>query len=179
MKKIGLIAAVVITSFLFGYELKALLQKEPANQPAQQTQKKRVTGIGGIFFKAKDPAKLRQWYQKHLGLKTNEYGAVFEWRQGADTLQKGFTQWSHFKETTTYFEPSPKEFMINYRVADLDGLMIDLKNEGVTILDSVVSVEYGKFVHILDPESNKLELWEPNDKVYEEMGQQIGAETTK
>ncbi|MDD1475287.1 hypothetical protein MEO41_29080, partial [Dolichospermum sp. ST_sed4] len=80
--------------------------------PNDQTDIKRVTGIGGIFFKCKDPQKVREWYQKHLGLNTNQYGAVFEWYQGADSTKKGFSQWSPFKETTKYFEPSTKEFMI-------------------------------------------------------------------
>ncbi|MBK7909219.1 MAG: VOC family protein [Bacteroidetes bacterium] len=140
---------------------------------------KRVTGIGGIFFKCKDPAALRAWYQTHLGLQTNAYGAVFEWWQGADSSKKGFTQWSPFKETTKYFEPSTKEFMINYRVADMERLVDALRKEGVTITDSIQAFDYGKFVHILDLEGNKIELWEPNDLVYEQMGVQMGSPTTK
>ncbi|MEP0822541.1 MAG: VOC family protein [Ignavibacterium sp.] len=140
---------------------------------------KRVTGIGGIFFKCKDPGKVREWYQKHLGLHTNQYGAVFEWRQGEDPTQKGFTQWSPFKESTKYFEPSPKDFMINYRVADLEKLVEELKKEGVTVVDTIETYDYGKFVHILDVEGNKIELWEPNDVVYEQLGIQMGTPTTK
>ena len=140
---------------------------------------KKVTGIGGIFFKCKDPKTMRAWYEKHLGLNTNEYGAVFEWRQGADSTQKGFTTWSPFSETTKYFEPSQKEFMINYRVENLETLVEELKKEGVTITDAIESVEYGKFVHILDAEGNKIELWEPNDTEYEKLGEQLGYKTTK
>ena len=134
----------------------------------------KVTGIGGIFFKCKDPKKLKAWYKANLGLNTNQYGAVFEWRQGADTTQKGFTQWSPFKETTKYFNPSTKEFMINYRVGNLERLVADLKLNGVTITDTIETYDYGKLVHIMDPEGNKIELWEPNDPVYELMGKQMG-----
>jgi predicted enzyme related to lactoylglutathione lyase len=140
---------------------------------------KRVTGIGGVFFKCKDPKKMREWYQNNLGMHTNAYGAVFEWYQGADSTKKGFSQWSPFKETTHYFEPSTKDYMINYRVENLEGLLADFRKNGVTIVDTVESVEYGKFVHILDIEGNKLELWEPNDVVYEQMGKKMGSLTTK
>jgi predicted enzyme related to lactoylglutathione lyase len=140
---------------------------------------KRATGIGGVFFKCKDPKKVREWYNKHLGLNTNVYGTVFEWYQGADSTQKGFTQWSPFNEKTTYFEPSTKDFMINYRVEKLEQLVAVLKSEGVTVLDTIETYDYGKFVHILDIEGNKVELWEPNDVEFEKLGQQIGAQTTK
>lgn len=140
---------------------------------------KKVTGIGGIFFKCKDPNKMRAWYQTHLGLNTNQYGAVFEWYQGADSTKKGFTTWSPFTEKTKYFEPSTKEFMINYRVENLEALVEQLKEEGVTIVDNIETVEYGKFVHILDAEGNKIELWEPNDIEYEKLGEQMGSKTTK
>lgn len=122
---------------------------------------------------------MREWYQKHLGLNTNAYGAVFEWRQGADTAKKGFTQWSPFAETTKYFAPSTKDFMINYRVENITALVADLKQQGVTVTDSIETYDYGKFVHILDIEGNKIELWEPNDKEYERLGLQLGSQTTK
>ena len=124
---------------------------------------KKVTGIGGIFFKCKNPKKMNQWYKKHLGLNTDEYGTSFEWRLAKDGTKKGFTQWSPFDESTDYFKPSQKEFMINYRVENLEALVEELKNNGVTITDSIESYDYGKFVHILDVEGNKIELWEPND----------------
>lgn len=124
---------------------------------------KKVTGIGGIFFKCKDPKKMKEWYQTHLGLDTNDWGATFEWRDKDNPEQVGSTQWSPFTETTKYFEPSSKEFMINYRVADLEALVEDLKKEGVTIVDNIESYDYGKFVHIIDMEGNKIELWEPKD----------------
>ena len=122
---------------------------------------------------------MRAWYAAHLGLITNDYGAVFEWRQGADTTQKGFTQWSPFNEKTKYFDPSTKEFMINYRVENLVSLLDQLKQEGVTVVDTIQTVEYGKFVHIMDIENNKIELWEPNDIEFEKLGKKIGATTTK
>lgn len=140
---------------------------------------KKVTGIGGVFFKCKDPGKMREWYKTNLGLNTNQYGATFEWRQGADSTKKGFTQWSPFSEKTEYFKPSEKDFMINYRVENLEALVEELKNSGVTVTDSIETYEYGKFVHIVDIEGNKIELWEPNDVEYEKLGEKIGAETTK
>ena len=118
---------------------------------------KRVTSIGGIFFKCKDPGKMREWYKTHLGLNTNQYGTVFEWRQADDSTKKGFSQWSPFKETTKYFEPSAKDFMINYRVENLEALVEQLKNEGITIVDKIEDSDYCKFVHILDIERNKIQ----------------------
>lgn len=175
MKKTFFILLLIIASFGSGFAFKAALSK-PAH-PVSEI--KRVTGIGGIFFKCKDPRKVRAWYQEHLGLNVNNYGAVFEWRQGADTLKKGFTQWTPFGEKTSYFAPSDKDFMINYRVADLEGLLTQLKTEGVTIVDKVEVADYGKFVHIMDIEGNKIELWEPNDLEYEKLGAKMGVKTTK
>lgn len=122
---------------------------------------KKVTGIGGIFFKSKDPDAIKKWYQDHLGLPVDPYGASFEWRREDDPSKKGTTIWSPFKETTQYFEPSEKQFMINYRVENLEALVAELKTAGITIVDEIQSYDYGKFVHILDPEGNKIELWEP------------------
>ncbi len=127
---------------------------------------KRVTGIGGIFFKCKNPSEMKNWYKKHLGLQTDDYGTTFEWRQAEDNEKPGFTQWSPFSEDTKYFKPSEKEFMINYRVENLEQLIAILKEEGVNVLDEIEAFEYGKFVHILDPEGNKIELWEPKDIEY-------------
>jgi len=171
----AIIIALVATSFGLGFAFNNLIM----NKSAGDATMKRVTGIGGIFFKCKDPKTLKEWYKTHLGLVTNQYGTVFEWRQATDSTKKGFTQWSLFKESTHYFEPSEKDFMINYRVADLTGLVEELKKEGVTVLDTIESVNYGKFVHILDAESNKVELWEPNDIEYEKLGVQMGSKTTK
>ena len=126
---------------------------------------KRVTGIGGIFFKCNDPEKMKQWYQTHLGFNMDPYGAKFEWQQeGADSTKKGYTLWSPFPDKTKYFEPSSRDFMINYRVENLEALVEELKKEGVTVLDNIETYEYGKFVHILDVEGNKIELWEPGEE---------------
>jgi predicted enzyme related to lactoylglutathione lyase len=127
---------------------------------------KKVTGIGGIFFKCKDVNQMKAWYKNHLGLDTDEYGTNFEWIQSDSPEEKGFTQWSPFADTTNYFEPSPKEYMINYRVENLEWLVEELKKEGVVLLDEIESFDYGKFIHILDLEGNKIELWEPNDIEY-------------
>jgi predicted enzyme related to lactoylglutathione lyase len=156
MKKATLIILLTATSFCFGFAVKTVITKQ------NKTTMKKVTGIGGIFFKCKDAGKMREWYQKHLGLNTTQYGATFEWYEGADSTKKGVTQWSPFAETTKYFEPSTKDFMINYRVENLVELVEELKKEGVTILDNIDSSEYGKFVHIIDLEGNKVELWEPH-----------------
>ncbi len=129
---------------------------------------KRVTGVGGIFFKCQDPELIKEWYSKHLGFHTDQYGTNFEWRQASDPNKKGFTQWSPFKKDTDYFNPSTKDFMINFRVENLEELIIKLREENVTILDEIESYDYGKFVHILDAEGNKIELWEPVDEVYDQ-----------
>jgi predicted enzyme related to lactoylglutathione lyase len=175
MKRTTLLVLAIATSFSFGFNFNKIITKQ-SNNP---TNMKKVTGIGGIFFKCKDPNKMKAWYQTHLGLNTNEYGTVFEWWQGADSTKKGFTQWSPFTEKTKYFEPSTRDFMINYRVENLEALVEQLKKEGVTIADKIETYEYGKFVHIIDIEGNKIELWEPNDVEYEKLGKQIGATTTK
>lgn len=120
---------------------------------------KKVIGIGGIFFKCKDPKALKEWYQKHLGIVVNTYGASFEYPAHAE--QKAVLQWSPFSEATTYFEPSNKEFMINYIVEDIENLVVELKAAGVNVLTEISTYDYGKFVHLLDIEGNKIELWQP------------------
>ncbi len=124
----------------------------------------RVTGIGGVFFKTKDPMAIKEWYNKHLGLNTDQWGCTFWWKdnEGNDCS----TQWSPFKEDTTYFEPSKKDFMMNFRVKNLEELLETLKGEGVTVIDEIQKVEEGKFGWIVDLEGNKIELWEPNDKAF-------------
>lgn len=124
---------------------------------------KKVTGIGGIFFKCKDAAKMREWYKVHLGFDSTNYGANFSWKDEENPEKYGSTQWSPFDEKTNYFEPSKKDFMINYRVENLEFLHKELSDAGVTILDKIESYDYGKFLHILDPEGNKIELWEPSE----------------
>jgi predicted enzyme related to lactoylglutathione lyase len=158
MKKTTLISLIIAASFCFGFAFKTIITK-----PSNQTNMKKVTGIWGVFFKCKDPKKVTEWYAKHLGLTTNPYGATFEWYQNADSKKKAQTQWTPFKEDTKYFDPSTKDFMINYRVENLVELVEQLKKDGVTIVDKLETYDYGKFIHILDSEGNKVELWEPID----------------
>ena len=122
---------------------------------------KKVTGLGGVFFKCDDPEEINNWYAKNLGIVTSEYGANFEWRDVDDTSKKGNTTWCTFPKEFEYFKPSTKPFMINYRVDNLVALVEELKKEDVTMVDEISEFEYGKFVHILDPEGNVIELWEP------------------
>jgi predicted enzyme related to lactoylglutathione lyase len=121
---------------------------------------KKVTGLGGIFFKCDDPKKMNEWYAKNLGLPVDKYGTVFKWRYTDDPSKEGQTVWSPFAKDTKYFEPSKKDFMINYRVENIEELVEQLKSDGVTIIDEMQTYDYGKFVHILDPEGNSIELWE-------------------
>ena len=161
MVKNKILLFALATSFSFGFAFNSILAKTNKNHT---TSMKRVTGIGGIFFKCKDPKKVNEWYKTHLGLDTSPYGAKFEWQAQTESAEKGYTLWSPFPETTKYFEPSEKDFMINYRVENIEALVEELKKEGVTILDKVETYDYGKFVHILDIEGNKIELFEANDK---------------
>ena len=124
----------------------------------------KVTGIGGVFFKCENPKGMNEWYAKNLGLPMSDYGATFDWRLDDDPSKKGSTTWSTFPETTKYFNPSTKPFMINYRVDNIAALLEELKKENVTIIDEIADYDYGKFVHVLDPEGNVIELWEPKEE---------------
>ena len=134
----------------------------------------KVTGIGGIFFFSDNPEKTTKWYADNLGLETNEWGSSFEFRNAQRPDEINYLQWSPFNKESDYFAPSKKEFMINYRVQNIEGLIEKLKTNGVTILDEIESFEYGKFVHIMDADGNKIELWEPVDSVFT-----VSGETTK
>jgi len=125
---------------------------------------KKVTGLGGVFFKCDNPQTMNEWYAKNLGLPTSEYGATFEWRQDNDPSKKGSTSWCTFPQHTDAFNPSAKPFMINYRVENLVLLLDELRKENVTIVDEIAEYDYGKFVHVLDPEGNIIELWEPKEE---------------
>jgi predicted enzyme related to lactoylglutathione lyase len=124
---------------------------------------KRVTGIGGIFFKTQDPEALYQWYEKHLGIQRapDGSGAMFEWRDSNEPGQKGMTIWSIFPRESKYFDPSASPFMFNYRVDDLDALLKALQEEGVQIDPRREDYDYGRFAWIMDPAGNRIELWEP------------------
>ena len=125
---------------------------------------KRVTGIGGIFFKSKNPEQLRDWYRKHLGIESDNWGGFsFQWRDDPQGLD-GQTLWTVFPHDTKHFEPSKAPFMINFRVEDLDWLLTQLRNEGIEIdpkTEATEATEYGKFGWIMDPDGNRIELWEP------------------
>ncbi|MFD2566980.1 VOC family protein [Pseudotenacibaculum haliotis] len=126
--------------------------------------KNRVTGIGGLFFKSDDPGKTKDWYKKHLGFNTDDWGCTFWWKDTDGN--KASTQWSPFPKDTTYFAPSKKEFMFNYRVENLVELLKVLEEEGVTIVGKMEEYDYGKFGWILDGDGNKIELWEPKDDAF-------------
>lgn len=124
----------------------------------------RVTGIGGIFFKARDPKQMMVWYEKHLGIPATgpeETNAMFTWRDGSDPTLEGSTVWALFPHDTRYFGPGAAPFMVNYRVADLDALLEQLRAEGVTVEERIEEYVYGRFAWIIDPEGNRIELWEP------------------
>lgn len=151
-------------------ELNVFYEYKTGNKTSAKTSSGKVTGIGGIFFKSKDPKSLNTWYYNNLGLAPNEYGSMFEWRNSDDN-SIAYTQWSPFSKNTNYFEPSKKEYMINYRVDNLEKLLKKLKANNVIVVDTIETYDYGKFLHILDCDSNKIELWEPIDgsftKLYE------------
>ena len=124
----------------------------------------RVTGIGGIFFKSQDPQKLQNWYNEHLGIKPGSDGSVaFEWREKDNPERVGYTVWAPFKHDTKYFNPSTAPFMVNFRVANLHALLGQLRKEGVTVADETEDSEYGRFGWIMDPDGNRIELWEQPD----------------
>lgn len=151
------------------------IETQKENHVVQNDTTPKVTGIGGIFFLSENPKATRDWYSQNLGLEINEHGSVFEFRNANRPEEINYLQWSPFSYKTAYFEPSTKAFMINYRVQNIEGLVKKLKENGVTVLDEIETYDYGKFVHILDAEGNKIELWEPIDHVLTE----IGSKTTK
>jgi predicted enzyme related to lactoylglutathione lyase len=123
---------------------------------------RRVTGIGGIFFKARDAVALRTWYQRHLGIDVQEWGgAAFTWTDAEGKPAPGTTIWTISAAEGDYFAPSTAPFMINYRVEYLHALVKALKEEGCNVLEKIEESEYGKFAWVIDPEGNKVELWEP------------------
>lgn len=128
---------------------------------AGRTRHDRVTGIGGIFFKAKDPGTLAGWYRRHLGVRIEGQMALFAWRGGRDGRTRGNTIWSIFPSDTTYFGSDGASFMINYRVKDLDRVLADLASEGIEVARPTEATEHGRFAWITDPEGNRIELWEP------------------
>ena len=138
-------------------------KNETANTSSTNDNSPKVTGVGGIFFFSDNPKETREWYSQNLGIEANDYGASFESRNLNNPEEINTLQWCLFKKGSEYFAPSKKEFMINYRVQNIEGLVEKLKGNGTTILDDIATYDYGKFVHILDPEGNKIELWEQAD----------------
>jgi len=134
---------------------------EDSKNKTENTAIPKVTGVGGIFFFSENPTETRKWYADNLGFDVNDWGSSFESRNVNNPDEINYLQWSPFKKGSGYFEPSKKEFMINYRVQNLEGLLENLKANGVTILDNIETFDYGKFVHIMDFDGNKIELWEP------------------
>lgn len=123
----------------------------------------KVTGVGGIFFFSDDVKETKDWYTKNLGIEINDWGSSsFDSRDLHAPEIIHTLQWTPFKKDSTYFEPSKKEYMINYRVQNIEGLIEQLKRNGVTILDELATYEYGKFIHIMDNQGTKIELWEPS-----------------
>jgi predicted enzyme related to lactoylglutathione lyase len=131
--------------------------------------KGKITGLGGVFFKAKDPKATKQWYNEHFSLGTDQYGKAFAWRDVNNKEHIGYTQWSAMSKDTDYFAPSKQDYMINYRVENLEALLEDLKSKGITQVGKVDKYDYGKFAWVLDPDGNKIELWEPVDQVFTDM----------
>lgn len=124
---------------------------------------KRVTGIGGVFFKAQDKATLLPWYREHLGIDTTEYGSSFLWREHGAPDRTGYTVWGVFERDTEYFGSADQPYMVNFRVDDLVSLIAALKEEGVEVVGAIEQHENGKFAWIRDPEGRRVELWEPVD----------------
>ena len=125
--------------------------------------KPKVVGVWGVFFKSENPEETKKWYEENLGLPTDQYGTMFKSRDIDNPDEITYLQWSPFNKNTDYFDPSKKEFMINYRVQNIEDFVKVLKEKGITVLDEITEYgEIGKFVHIIDPEGNKIELWEPS-----------------
>ena len=150
-------------------------KKSKSKQSSPEDDNPKVTGIGGIFFFSENPDKTKKWYAENLGLAVNQWGSSFEFRNAHRPDEINYLQWSPFEKSSTYFAPSKKEFMINYRVQHIEKLVENLKANGVKIVKEIETYDYGKFVHIMDNDGNKLELWEPVDHVFTQMG----GETTK
>lgn len=137
-------------------------KKETTNTGLTDDTTPKVTGIGGIFFYSDNLQETKEWYTKNLGIEINDWGSSsFESRNVNKPDEINSLQWKPFKKGDEYFSPSKKDFMINYQVQNIEGLVNKLKENGVTILDSIAAYDFGKFVHIIDPEGNKIELWEP------------------
>ena len=138
-------------------------EADPSTLAAGENQIERVTGIGGVFFKARDPRKMAAWYRDHLGIQSNGGFAIFNWREKDNPERMGLTTWALFPTNTTYLGAATATMMINYRVANLERLLAQLRRDGVAV-EKVEDLDYGRFAWITDPEGNRIELWEPKGK---------------
>jgi predicted enzyme related to lactoylglutathione lyase len=158
MSKLIILLTIIVTTFIScnletNKSKNMAEQKKQSNESlSQQDRTPKVTGIGGIFFFSENPEKIKEWYSRNLGLEVNQYGSTFEFRNADRPDEINYLQWSPFKQGSEYFAPSKKDFMINYRVQNIEGLVNKLKANGVTILDSIETYDYGKFVHVMDPQ---------------------------
>jgi predicted enzyme related to lactoylglutathione lyase len=172
MKKLTtlLLLAIILAGCSSSLNKDNNMNQSSMNETTANDTTPKVTGIGGIFFFSDNTKEIKEWYSKNLGLETNEWGSTFEFRNTNRPDEINYLQWSPFKKGSEYFAPSKKEYMINYRVQNIEALVNKLKENGVTIVDSIETYDYGKFVHIMDPEGTKIELWEPIDSVLTQMG---------
>jgi predicted enzyme related to lactoylglutathione lyase len=155
------IALVFLTGAAFGAAAAGCAAQRARAEAARADERARATGIGGIFFKAKDPKKLQAWYVEHLGFPAPKYGVNFEWRDKTSPDKPGSTTWATFPMSTTYFDPTTAPFMINYRVVHLDAVLAHLREVGTKVDEKIESEDNGRFAWAIDPEGNRFELWEP------------------
>lgn len=138
-----------------------MVKSKPTSGLSKRGNKMRVIGIGGIFFKAKRPALLANWYREHLGINITDNVALFTWLSPVDPKRKGHTVWALFSNKSRYFRDSRARFMVNYRVKSLRQILTKLRKEGIRVEDQIRNSKYGKFCWVIDPEGNPIELWEP------------------
>ena len=175
MKTIYAFITIGFLLFACNFSNKTNISKSKESENITYDTTPKVTGIGGIFFYTDSTESTKRWYNENLGIETNEYGSTFECRNANRPDEINYLQWSPFKRGNKYLKPSSKEFMINYRVQNLEGLVRKLKAKGVKINDTIETYDYGKFVHITDNDGTKIELWEPIDSVLTK----LGGKTTK
>ncbi|HPE56159.1 MAG TPA: VOC family protein [Bacteroidales bacterium] len=133
---------------------------------SEEIKKGKVTGLGGVFFKSNDPEALKKWYEEHLGLPCDQYGHLFTWRKDDSPEQKGYTQFSVFNSDSEYLKPSEKPYMLNFIVDDVKLMVERLQKSGMQVIGEITEYEYGKFAWVMDPDGNKIELWEPVDQAF-------------
>lgn len=173
MKQSFLITIGLVLAFSAGYYFNIFFEKEKVEESVEKEVQTtttttttdtnfKVSGIAGVFFKSNNPGELNKWYQENLGLPKGPYGSRYEWQENhGDSTRMGSLQWSTMSDKGNYFLPSTKDFMINYRVENLDKLVAQLQKDSIPLLDTIAIYPYGKFVHLLDIEGNKIELFEP------------------